>query len=297
MIAPLAKPFRCFLISLLWFITCSMPWVAFAGEEPKQPLRHLAIPYANFNTGYGTGFDIELVKLFAEKIGRPYKYVETSWDKVIPDLIGKDISVSGNEVKIGKDVPIRGDIICTGLTVLPWREKLVAYSEATFPTQVWLVASGKSSLSPITPSGDIEKDIAAVKSMLKGRTVMGIKGICVDPALYGIEKAGGIPKNFEGSLNDLAGALIKGEAETILLDAPDTFVALQKWPGEIKIIGPISEKQLMACAFRKEERDLLEAFNQFLKEIRQSGVYMSLVEKYYPAATLYFPEFFRRPLE
>lgn len=283
---------KCSFVLLLGFTLLCVSFNAFAGDESRPPLRHLAIPYANFNTGFGTGFDIELVKLFAKKIGRPYEYVETSWEKVIPDLIGKEISVSGNEVTVGKDVPIRGDIICTGFTVLPWREKLVAYSEPTFPTQVWLVTTSNSPLSPITPSGDLQKDIEAVRSMVKGRSVMGIKGTCLDPALYDIEKAGGVAKNFRGSLNDLAGALIRGESETILLDAPDVFVALQKWPGEIKIIGPVSGKQLMACAVRKEDVELLKSFNLFLRELRQNGDYMRLVEKYYPAAIIYFPEFF-----
>jgi len=268
-------------------------YVAWSGTEKQNtPLRHIAIPYANFNTGYGTGFDVEIVKMFAEKIGRPYEYVETSWQKVISDLIGKEIFVTGNDVTLGKDVPVRGDIICTGLTVLPWREKIVAFSNPTFPTQVWVVTSSKSPLVPIKPSGNLEKDIETTKEVIKGLSVMGIKGICVDPVIYGIDKIATV-KYFDGSLNDLAGVVIKGEVETIILDAPDTFIALQKWPGQIKIIGPVSEKQSMACAFRKEDKELLQSFNQFLKEIQESGLYMQLIEKYYPAAPVYFPEFFQ----
>jgi ABC-type amino acid transport substrate-binding protein len=111
--------------------------------------------------------------------------------------------------------------------------------------------------------------------------------------LYGIDKIATV-KYFDGILNDLAGVVIKGDSEVIILDAPDTFVALQKWPGQIKILGPVSEKQTMACAFRKEDREMLESFNQFLKEIQESGFYMKLIEKYYPAAPIYFPEFFQK---
>jgi len=288
------------LLKVVFFFTLSVVMTVLGtsyfswGEDKKSntPLRHIAIPYANFNTGYGTGFDVEIVKLFAEKIGRPYEYVETSWEKVISDLIGKEISVTGNDVTLGKDAPVRGDIICTGFTVLPWREKILAFSTPTFPTQVWVVTSSKSPLVPINPSGSLEKDIEATKEAIKGRTVMGIKGICVDPVIYGIDKIANV-KYFGGSLNDLAGVVIKGEVETIILDAPDTFIALQKWPGQIKIIGPVSEKQSMACAFRKEDKELLQSFNQFLKEIQENGLYMQLVEKYYPAAPVYFPEFFQ----
>jgi hypothetical protein len=44
-------------------------------------------------------------------------------------------------------------------------------------------------------------------------------------------------------------ALIAGESESTLLDVPDAPIALQKWTGQVKIIGPISEVQMMACAF------------------------------------------------
>lgn len=54
-------------------------------------LRHLGVPYANFVTGSGDGFDVELMQLFAKELGVRYEYVQTNWNDVIGDLIGKEI--------------------------------------------------------------------------------------------------------------------------------------------------------------------------------------------------------------
>jgi ABC-type amino acid transport substrate-binding protein len=69
-------------------------------------------------------------------------------------------------------------------------------------------------------------------------------------------------------------------------------VALEKWPGQIKVIGPLSEKQDMACAFAKTSPQLRQAFNEFLKQCQQDGTYLGLIKKYYPMVLDYFPEFF-----
>jgi ABC-type amino acid transport substrate-binding protein len=90
----------------------------------------------------------------------------------------------------------------------------------------------------------------------------------------------------------MAPAILRGDAETSLLDVPDALVALEKWPAKIKVIGPISEPQVMGVAFRKESPLLREAFDRYLAAIRADGTYRRLVEQYYPAVPDYFPEFF-----
>ena len=254
-------------------------------------LRHLGVPYANFVTGMGDGLDVELVQLFARYLGVRYEYVETTWENVIADLTGKSVKPTGDDIKIIGEAPVRGDIIANGLTVLPWREKIVAFSTPTFPTQVWLVARFDSDLKPIEPSGSTEKDIARVMALLQGRNVLGKGGTCLDPSLYSLTQAGARVILFNGSLNDLAPAVIKGDAEATLLDVPDALIALAKWPGKVKVIGPVSPAQDMACAFALTSAELREAFEMFFKECMENGTYLQLVNKYYPTVFSYYPGF------
>lgn len=256
-------------------------------------IRHLGVPYAHFVTGGGDGFDVELVQRFAASLGVRYEYVRTDWSTLIPDLTGRSVKARGDDVEMLGQEPIKGDIAASGITILPWRKKVVDFSDPEFPTQVWLIARADSTLRPIKPTGKLESDIQAVKRLLGGRTLLCKANTCLDPALYNIPETKAAYRLFAGSLNEVAPAVIKGEAELTLLDVPDTFVALQKWPGTIKIIGPISPVQEMGVAFRKGSPRLREAFNQFLARMRRQGDYHRLVEKYYPLVFDYFPDFMR----
>ena len=268
-------------------------WASDLPEIKQQGvLRHLGVPYANFVTGSGDGMDVDLMKLFAQDLGVSYQYVQTSWKNVVGDLTGKKVRPKGEEVEVIGEVPIKGDMVASGMTILAWREKVVDFSTPVFPTQVWLVARADSSLKPVKPSGRLDRDIGRVKALLRGRPVLGKLDTCLDPGLYGLEKVGAKVICFEGALNELAPAIIKGEAELTLLDVPDALIALEKWPGKIKVIGPISPRQEMGCAFAKTSPQLREAFNRFFHRINQDGTYLALVRKYYPSAPHHFPEFF-----
>jgi len=150
-------------------------------------LRHLGIPYANFVSNQGDGLDVELMKLFASYLGVEYEFVQSSWSTIIPDLTGKTIRPEGDMTVTGS-CPIRGDVIASGFTILPWRKKIVDFSTHTFPTGVWLIARADSKISPVVPSGSIEKDIDEVKMILGGKSVLAIKHSCLDPELYQLEK-------------------------------------------------------------------------------------------------------------
>ena len=69
---------------------------------------------------------------------------------------------------------------------------------------------------------------------------------------------------------------------------------MPKWPGKFKVIGPISEDQILAAAFPKDSPHLRDAFNEYLRKIKADGTYDKLVDKYYPAIRQYFPDFFKK---
>jgi ABC-type amino acid transport substrate-binding protein len=283
------------LTLLAFLLTCSAVVATDLKDIKKRGvLRHLGVPYANFVDGSGGGLSVEVMKLFANDIGVKYQYVETTWSTVIPDLIGREVIPDGENVIFGDTVQIKGDVIANGLTILAWRQKAVAYSQPTFPTQVWLISGLSSDLRPISPSEDLDTDIAAVKDLLSGREVLGKAGTCLDPKLYRLQEEGAQIRLFPGGLNELAPVVIKGESETAILDVPDALVALGKWPGQFKIIGPLSPHQQMGVAFRPESVELLEAFNDFFKRISKDGTYLNLLERYYPDVLDYYPEFFSR---
>jgi len=286
--------FRRWLALALVLLTHS----AFADDlqdiRERGVLRHLGVPYANFVTGSGDGMDVEIVQLFARHLGVRYEFVPSTWGDVIGDLTGKEIRFKPTPREVGTR-PVRGDIIANGLTILPPRKKLIDYSDPTFPSAVWLLARPEAGVRPIKPSGNREQDIKTTKAMLKLGTTFVMDNSCLDPTLYDLEGKGYKLKRFTGStnLNDIVPALLKHESDMTLLDVPDVMVAMERWSGQIMVIGPISEEQRMAAAFRKDSPELRKAFNAFLAQIKQDGTYMKLVKKYFRAAPRYLPEFFK----
>ena len=257
-------------------------------------LRHLGVPYANFVTGSGDGFDVELMQLFAKELGVRYEYVQTNWNDVIGDLTGKEIRYKPSVQEVGSR-PVRGDVIANGMTILPPRLKLLDFSDPTVPSAVWLLARPDVPVAPIKPSGSREQDIKLTKARMSLGTTFVMDNSCLDPTLYDLEGKGFKLKRFTGStnINDVVPAMLKRESDMTLLDVPDVLVALELWPGQIKVIGPISEEQRMAAGFRKDSPELRKAFNTFLARAKADGTYMRLVKKYFRVAPRYLPEFFR----
>jgi ABC-type amino acid transport substrate-binding protein len=259
-------------------------------------IRHLGIPYANFVTGSDDGMDVDLIKGFARHIGVKYEYVKTDWGTVVEDLVGKKITMENGHAVQGADVPVKGDLVANGFTILSWRKEILEFSEPTFPSQIWLIARANSKTKPIKPSKDIDKDVEQVRKALKGKKVLALPKTCLDPSLYDLDSTGATVVNYNGQLNELAPALIYKGNEFTILDVPDALIALEKWPGKIKIIGPMSPPQLMGVGFTKTAPKLLEAFNKYLEEIKLNGTYARLVKKYYPSASYYFPAYFKNLL-
>jgi Bacterial extracellular solute-binding proteins, family 3 len=281
----------------LAFLFVTSSWAADLAEIKKRgEIRHIGIRYANFVTGAGDGLDVELMQGFAKRIGVSYKLVYSDFYSVIRDLLGKDVLRKNGEVTLTGDYPIKGDVISTGFTVLPWREAILLYSDPTLPSQVLLVAPAESNLQPIEGSSDLATDIAKTRMAIGSRSVLVMERTCLDPTNYGLVNVGIDLKayNKSANLNEMVPAMLNEEAELTLLDVPDAILDLSKWAGRIKVLGPISGRQILATAFPKDAPALRDEFNAYLSDIKASGVYDRLVDKYYPGIRRFFPEFFAK---
>lgn len=264
--------------------------------QARGELRHLGIRYANFVTGAGDGFDVELVQGFARHIGVKYTLVYSDFYSIVRDLLGKDVLRKGSEVSLVGDYPVKGDMIATGFTMLPWREAVLLFSAPTFPSQVLLVARADSRLQPLKGSKDLAADIQETKALIGRNSLLVMERTCLDPANYGLKGSGIDLKAYTRStnLNEMVPALLNKEAELTLLDVPDAILDLKKWAGKIKVIGPISEHQDLAAAFPKDAPELRKAFDEYLLKVKADGSYDRLVDKYYPGIRRFFPDFFAR---
>ena len=130
--------------------------------------------------------------------------------------------------------------------------------------------------------------------MIGNRSLLVMEGTVLDPDNYGL--SGDVLDlrvyTRSSNLNEMVPALLEHDAELTLLDVPDVILDLRKWAGRIKILGPVSEQQLMAAAFSTDSPQLRAAFDDYLRELKRDGRYDTLVDRYYPGIRRYFPEFF-----
>lgn len=294
--------FQLIIFLTLLFIVNALSARDLSEIKASGVLRHIGVPYANFVTQYEqgnatieSGLDVELMRGFAKHIGVRYEYIKADWGNVFMLLNGESAHYKNKQVVIGeKSQAIAGDVIANGATILDWRKQVVDFSDEYFPSAVWLIARADSSLTPITPSHSIDKDITQVKALINNVNVLAMKHSCLDPDLYNLYQTGAniiLPVRAR-KLNEMIPAILNNDAESTLLDVPDTLIALQRWPGEIKVIGPISPEQRMAVAFRKNSPELRHAFNLYLRQLKKDGTYNQLVKKYYPSVFHFYGDFF-----
>ena len=110
--------FLCCLLCALSVQAADLAEIRARGE-----LRHLGVRFANFVTGSGDGFDVELVRGFAEHLGVRYTLVYSDFYVVMRDLLGKEVVRENGVVRLEGDYTVKGDMIAAGFTVLPWRER------------------------------------------------------------------------------------------------------------------------------------------------------------------------------
>lgn len=285
------------ILCALLLLSASLSWAADLPEiKARGELRHLGIKYANFVTGAGDGLDVELVQGFAQHIGVKYTLVYSDFYSIIRDLLGKEVSVADGKATLSGAFPVKGDMIATGFTVLPWRKQVLLYSDTVFPTQVLLVARADAPQKPVSGGQSIARDIQDTKAMLGRKSLLVMEKTCLDPAGYGL-KGKGLdlrPYTKSTNINEMVPAMLSGVAEYTLLDVADVILDLQKWAGHIKVLGPISEEQEMAAAFPPDAPQLRDAYNEYLRKVKADGTYEKLVRKYYPGIHAYFPEYFAK---
>jgi len=290
------RPTTLLIAFLLGLLSALPAWADLAEIKAKGELRHLGIRYANFVTGAGDGLDVELVQGFARHLGVKYTLVYSDFYSVIRDLLGKDVAIKGDTVELVGNYPVKGDMIATGFTMLPWREKVLLFEQLELALEDLLIAKAEADYTPIKGSADLAADIRETKGIIGRKTLLVMERTCLDPSSYGLKGTGIDLKPYTQStnINEMVPTLLEGKVDFSLLDVPSAILDLQKWAGRIKVIGPISPEQALAAAFPKSSPALQEAFNAYFREMRANGTYDKLVRKYYPGIQRYFPEFFSR---
>jgi polar amino acid transport system substrate-binding protein len=217
--------------------------------EASTPKLRIAVdptyPPMEFEDDKGAvqGFDIDLARDLARRVGREPEFVVMKWDGILAGL------------KSG-----RYDIIMSSMNVTPERSKEVDFVEYFQMAQV-IVAKGAASKTPVNEKDLVGKTVAVQADTTSHSLVDDLKkkGIAI-----------GDIKAFSNA-TDCFAALKSGQADRIVIDEPVGRFYAKKDPKTFAVIGQALAPEPVGIAVKKSDTALKTALTQALKDSRKDG--------------------------
>ena len=196
------------------------------------------------------GFDIDLINMIAEKLGKEVKIVDASFDSLIPSLLTKKI-----------------DIIAAGMSATPERAKRVAFSDVYYITPSAVTV--KTEVENITKEEDLLGKIATVQM-----------GTIQDEYVSKLDLKE--VKRFSKT-DDAFLKVLLGRADFAVIDGTVTKENLKEnkdFIGKLKVVMQLRIDKGMALAMRKDDPTFAEAVNKVLADLKESGALDELEKKW-----------------
>lgn len=222
-------------------------------ENQKKILRVATSPdFSPFEfidaEGKIVGFDVDLMNAIGKKLGREVEFENSSWDGLIPAL------QSGNV-----------DVVIAGMAITPERQEQILFSDPYYETGLGIFVAKDSGI----------KSLDDLKN----------KRIAVQVGTLGQDIAEGVEGAEVQKLNVSSDTFLELKNGTV--DAVINHVPVFKY--YVKITGidtlEIAGEALTAAsdgiAVRKDNQELADDINKALKEIKESGEYDAIYEKWF----------------
>jgi len=210
--------------------------------------------YVDAESGELMGFDMDLIRAIGEVLGLEVQIDNISWDGLIPALL------NGNY-----------DCLIAGITITPERQGAVDFSEPYFESVLTVVANtgteisgleglaGKTAAVQINTTGDFTASDLADAGELKGVA------------------------RFD-TVADAMQAVLIGVADIVLIDLPVAEAYLAANPqAPLEHAGPVADNEFYGIAVNKNNKALLEQINAALAELKASGTYDQIFQKWFGA--------------
>ncbi len=235
------------------------------------------IPYPPFefndDTGALTGFDVDLVRAIAERIG--LENTDDDWLTVNFDTIFTQLQ---NATKF--------DIIAAAVTayappgspaeeVVNERKSRVDFTDPVYP-----------SLQSLTVDTSASPDIKSVDDLPDGARVAVQRA--TTGAFYAEENLTNVELVQFPQAPPMYQALQAGQVVAVFNDLPVSLEAIEG-RDELQVVEQVETGEEYAFAVAKDNPALLQAMNEALTEIFQDGTYAEIFKKYFPDQEL--PEY------
>ncbi|MBL0386057.1 amino acid ABC transporter substrate-binding protein [Tumebacillus sp. ITR2] len=197
-----------------------------------------------------TGFDIEVANEVAKRIGVKAQYVETQWDGMFAGLDAKRFDMIANEVGIRPD-----------------RQEKYDFSDPYIVSKAVLVTS---------------KDNTDIKSFadLKGKKAAQ----SLTSNLTDIAKQNGAEIVGVEGFNQAIDMLVSKRVEATVNDGLSYLDLMKQKPDlPLKKVDEQADGAKNGMMFRKDSKELVDAVNKALTDIKSDGTYLKISQKYFGA--------------
>lgn len=195
-----------------------------------------------------TGFDVEIAKEVAKRLGVKAKFMETQWDGMFAGLDAKRFDMVANEVSIDED-----------------RQKKYDFSKP-------YIESGRVLI--------VNKDNKDIKKFedLKGKKSAQSLG----SDHYKLAKSYGADVVSVEGFAQAAELVSQKRAEAAINDSLSYLEYTKKHPNaSLKVVAEADNPAKMGLQFRKDSGKLVEEVNKALKDMHEDGTYAKISDKWF----------------
>ena len=203
------------------------------------------------------GFDIDLAKKAAEKLGVKVEFKPVAWDGIILSLNKGDI-----------------DVIWNGLTITPEREKQIAFSKPYLDNRQIIVVKTASKIQ--------------TKAELKGKTVGLQLGSSSENALNADKETAKSLKDVKKySDNQLALLdLEAGRVDAVIVDEIVGRYNIAKKTGVYRVLSDNVGTEMYGVGFRKNDASFAAALDKALDDMKKDGSADAISKKWFGEAII-----------
>ena len=205
------------------------------------------------------GFEYDLAQAFAHDLGLSLQIRTPGWSELIPSLQKKN-----------------GHFIAAGMTITEKRQEEVDFSIPYMDVQQMVV---------------VHKDAHSIQDLddLSGMTIHVRKHTSYQQRLEELQEEG-VDMKLKVHTNMPTEEFIRLVAnKDIQATVADSNIAQlnRRYYPDIRIAFPISEKQSLGWAVRKQDQALLHAINDFLISAQNDGTFARIYQKYYANVAIF----------
>ncbi len=207
-------------------------------------------PFEYKEGGSVVGVDAGVMELVAKKLGLTLEIKDMTFDSLPEALAGKNI-----------------DVIAAGFTIKPEREEKMDFTDTYYTAKQTVILKSDSPYNSIEEMKDKNLKIG----VQTGTTGMNDAA----PVVTGEDNIVGYNN---GSL--AVEALLSGKVDAVIIDNNPAKEYKDQHGDDVKLLEDQFEEEEYAIAVRKGNKELQDAINKALKEIKEDGSFQKVVEQY-----------------